>query len=339
MRICVTSRALLVAALLVHAAPAHAQLFESVGTRAKGMGGAFVAVADDASAGWWNPAGLASGAYFNALVEKGQVSQPDEPQSLGQALRTGTSGFAVAFPALGLGYYRLQLSQIAPISTTAAGGVARQGLEEGSRLHSLSIRYFGMTVGQSIGRHLVVGSTLKLLRGGVASSDVTATGDLLDLADALSVERKTRADLDLGVMVKVGTVSLGATVRNVTKPQFGSGSDAVALVRQVRAGTAVTSKPFAGFDAVTVAADADLTSTPTVFGEVRHVATGGEAWLAKRRLGLRAGVTRNTTGARRMTTSTGVSVAPVRGVFIEASRTTGEDGSLKGWNSSFRLTF
>ena len=339
MRICVTSRALLVAALLVRASPAHAQLFESVGTRAQGMGGAFVAVADDASAGWWNPAGLAAGAYFNTIFEKGRLSQPDQPQTLDQALRTGTSGFTVAFPALGLGYYRLQLSQIAPISTTDAAGVARQGLGGGSRLQSLSLSSFGMTVGQSIGRHLVIGSTLKLLRGGVASADVTATGDLLDLADALGVERKTRADLDLGVMAKAGTLSLGATVRNVTRPKFGAGSDAVVLVRQVRAGTAVISKPFSRFDAVTVAADVDLTKTPTLFGEVRHAAAGTEAWLARRRLGLRAGVTTNTIGARRMTTSTGVSVAPVRGVFIEASKTTGQDGSLTGWNSSVRLTF
>ncbi len=40
--------------------------------RAQGMGGAFVGVADDATASWWNPAGLATGAYFNVVIEKGQ---------------------------------------------------------------------------------------------------------------------------------------------------------------------------------------------------------------------------------------------------------------------------
>src|SRR5689334_1293811 len=37
------------------------EVAETVGSRALGMGGAFVAVSDDAMAVYWNPAGLASG--------------------------------------------------------------------------------------------------------------------------------------------------------------------------------------------------------------------------------------------------------------------------------------
>src|SRR5687768_14058729 len=43
--------------------------FEVVGSRALGMGGAFVAVADDPSAAFWNPAGLASGQPAGATIE------------------------------------------------------------------------------------------------------------------------------------------------------------------------------------------------------------------------------------------------------------------------------
>ena len=43
------------------AEPAAAQSFGDVGTRAAGMGGAFVGVADDASAIYWNPGALATG--------------------------------------------------------------------------------------------------------------------------------------------------------------------------------------------------------------------------------------------------------------------------------------
>ena len=58
------------------ALPANAQIYEIVGTRAQGMGGAFVAVADDATATWWNPAGLATGAYFSSVVELGRTTEP-----------------------------------------------------------------------------------------------------------------------------------------------------------------------------------------------------------------------------------------------------------------------
>ena len=48
----------------------HAQTYESVGIRAQGMAGAFVAVADDATASWWNPAGLATSQSFaDGIVE------------------------------------------------------------------------------------------------------------------------------------------------------------------------------------------------------------------------------------------------------------------------------
>ena len=58
-----------VAALATAPSPASAQVFESLGTRALGMGGAFVAVADDATATYWNPAGVATGPTFNLLFD------------------------------------------------------------------------------------------------------------------------------------------------------------------------------------------------------------------------------------------------------------------------------
>ena len=45
-----------------------AQIVESVGNRALGMGGAFVAVASDSSATWWNPAGLATGPFSDVSI-------------------------------------------------------------------------------------------------------------------------------------------------------------------------------------------------------------------------------------------------------------------------------
>src|SRR5882762_8614725 len=82
-------------------APVAAQTTDTIGVRAQGMGGAFTAVADDATASWWNPSGMAGGAYFNALLESGSQSEPrsertpaGDPQS---ASRANTRSFAVAF--------------------------------------------------------------------------------------------------------------------------------------------------------------------------------------------------------------------------------------------------
>src|SRR3954468_21318827 len=89
--------------LLLSCSSARAQIFESIGIRAQGMGGAFVAVADDATATWWNPAGLAVGPFASSVLEYDRVDNPSVER-----------GRAIAFtiPSLGLSYYRLQLNQI-----------------------------------------------------------------------------------------------------------------------------------------------------------------------------------------------------------------------------------
>ncbi len=97
--------------IVLSALPAGAQIFESVGTRAQGMAGAFVAVADDATATWWNPAGLATGSYFSLIVEKGETTEPAEPPEAGPAWRSGASGFALAVPSMGVSLYTLRLQR------------------------------------------------------------------------------------------------------------------------------------------------------------------------------------------------------------------------------------
>ena len=61
--------AAVLACLLAFPVQARAQSLDAVGTRAQGMGGAFVGIADDASAVYWNPAGLAGGAYFSLVID------------------------------------------------------------------------------------------------------------------------------------------------------------------------------------------------------------------------------------------------------------------------------
>jgi hypothetical protein len=278
---------------------ASGQTTDLVGVRALGMGGAFTAVADDATATWWNPAGLASGYYFSAILE---YAHPDVGP--GEGLR----GFSTAFPALGLSYYRLPRRASSSASTET---------EPGSREDEGSLSVYGATVGQSIGQHLVVGSTVKLLR-----ADGTKTG------------------LDVGAMAAFRRSRFGLMVRNVTEPDFGSGVDAFTLRRHARAGGAFTAAPRGIIGSATVSVDADLTTTATAAGDERRVAAGAEFWTPRRTFGVRGGASRSTIGADRSVFSGGASAALRSGLFVDAQITGGgTDKSRHGWGLAARVTF
>jgi hypothetical protein len=289
------------AALLLgaSAAGASAQTFEQVGVRAAGLGGAFVAVADDATATWWNPAGLASGAYFNAILEYDRADQPDA---------TRAEAVSMALPSLGLSYYRFPISQMRPQTSTAGAPAGRQ--DQGV------LSQYSATVGQSAGRHFVLATTLKLQHA-------------LD---------ETHAGLDIGALATFSGVRVGFVVKNVTEPSFGR-VDPVTLSRQVRTGLAITEGSQASAAQVTISADADLTRVTTVDGDERHVGGGLELWLARRRIGLRGGVSANTLGATRTSPSAGLSLALRSGTYLDGAWTTGSDPTRKGWGVDLRVTF
>ena len=338
-------RGLLAAALVVASATrAGAQMYESVGIRAQGLGGAFVAVADDASATWWNPAGLAGGAYVNAIIDWGTVQEPrvaaDAAGVARPSWRSTTTGFAAAYPALGLSYYRLQVSEIQSIGPIAANGSGRQDQGLASvRLRSLVLQQFGATVGQSIGGHLVAGSTLKLIRGTLASATGVAGEASLEQAGELDGEATTTVDLDVGLMARFGGVRAAVVVKHVRQPGFTAGDDRVDLRRQARAGIALSSGSHGSMGPLTVAADVDLTRTTTATGEQRHIAGGAEAWLFGRSLGLRGGLSGNTIGDARLTPGVGASLALRSGVYLDGQATLGSDEERRGWGVALRVTF
>jgi F plasmid transfer operon protein TraF len=323
---------------------ARAQADDTVGTRAQGMAGAFTAVADDASATWWNPAGLASGAYFNGIIEAGTHHQPGtERTATGApvpAWRAEDRAVSVAFPALGLSYYRLRVSEIRP--ETPIGTAAADRQDEGSadtRLRTLTLDQFGASVGQSLGQHLVVGSTLKLVSGRFGASVRSPGTASLDEADRLETDGETHADLDIGAMANLGHVRLGVMVRNVREPAFRNGMDTVTLQRHARAGFALTSGGRGVLGQATIAVDADLMKTTAVFGDERRVAVGGEVWTSKRILGIRGGLSANTIGSRRLSPSGGVSAALRQGMYVDGEVTGGSEEGRHGWGLALRVTF
>src|SRR5688572_32264596 len=98
--------------LLVAAAPGLSEAQAPLGTRAAGMGGAFVGVADDASAVYWNPAGLAGGSYFSLILDGG--AREAIPDGAVRGSKQSTFLLAASMPALGLSYYRLRNSVAGP---------------------------------------------------------------------------------------------------------------------------------------------------------------------------------------------------------------------------------
>ena len=138
-------------------------------------------------------------------------------------------------------------------------------------------------------------------------------------------------------MVAAGRIRLGIVVKNLTKPTFGSGADATELSRHVRAGVAFMPEAVGGHFVVT--ADADLTTTGTMGGDERHMAAGLEAWTPSRRVGLRGGVAMNTLGDSRATASGGLSVAFLRGAYLDGQLTGGSDAVRRGWSVGLRVTY
>ena len=158
------------------------------------MAGAFVAVADDATATWWNPAGLASGAFFSGIVERGAASAPSDDATL---------GVSFVVPSLGLSYYRLRTSEIVPRL------VPRRALPESAACRPFVVDEVGATFGQSIGNHVVLASTLRLVQ-----------------ADQTRRRHRHRRDAESSASTRVGLV-----VKHVHEPELTADGNRAGVVR------------------------------------------------------------------------------------------------------------
>ena len=289
------------AALVLLASSASAQTFESVGVRAQGMGGAFVAVADDATATWWNPAGLASGAFANLVIDYNETEDaPTNPVS---------KGIAFGYPALGLSYYRLPVNQFRVLSSTAGSPIGRE--DQGV------LTQFGTSVGQSFGRHFVLATTVKLMHAA-----------------------ETETDFDVGAGFMYGPLRIGATARNLRAATLATDAgNVLQLERQARVGLALTGHTRGQIETATLSFDVDLRTFHTLYGEERRAAGGAEIWLKGRVIGLRGGISANTVGDSYVSGSGGASIALHHGIYIDGQFTRGSDLSRQGWSAGLRLTF
>jgi hypothetical protein len=262
----------------LHTSPAAAQPFEQAGVRAQGFGGAFVAVADDATAVWWNPAGLAGGPFFNVLLEHQQQADPG----------SRVNAFALATPPLGLSYQRVRQ----PVPAAALPGTDRQ--RERGDLHAgtIVVHDTGLTLLHSVTAGFVVGSTVKFVRANVDGRGTS------------------RLDFDLGAHYRTGSLRAGIVIRHVTEPSFGlpDGGE-FSRERQVRAGLA-----WAG-PATVVAADLDLTDINGPWPG-RRLAVGAEQRIGQR-FAARGGVRVRTSNGPDPWVSLGGSYAMAAGLWLD----------------------
>src|SRR6185369_15757244 len=94
---------------------AGAQSIETVGERAMGMGGAFVAVADDSIGTWWNPGALAAAPFVDVAAGWSRSEFRDDGATHGRVTVTAVS---LSTPPFGASYYRFRITNIQPAGPT-----------------------------------------------------------------------------------------------------------------------------------------------------------------------------------------------------------------------------
>lgn len=289
----------LAAVMLCAATMGQAQDLGTVGLRAAGMAGAFVAVASDSSAVWWNPAALPEGAFVDASM--GWMTAAERSEA-GDS-RARAAGLAFALPMAGL--------QVARFEVTGRGAAGAPGPR-------VDVTQVGVTAVHSLVSGLHAGGTVKYLRG---AGDGAWDADL----GLLAVHRHWR----LGLLARqLGAPSLGegaSGARLGRHVRVGGAFDAGA-------------EPGHGVP-LTVSADVDLTTTSGPDGLRRDVAVGVEHWIRLHALAIRGGVRASTAGPARPILATGMSLALRPLVFLEVAAGTGTSGGRGTAGAGLRVTF
>jgi hypothetical protein len=305
------------------ARPAQAQqVFESLGSRALGMGGAFVAVANDGTAAFWNPAGIALAPKGNLTIEWTgfHTGNQDQPPAPGPTTRSAT------FATFGSSNFNLSYASLqgADLVMTSAGTMAE----------TLQTTQYGATVLQALAPGVIVGSTLKLVHGFAASEAVIATtgSNALSQVSSLQGQTVTRFDLDVGLMVDMKKVRLGFAAKNLEQPTFPEpGAAGFTIYRQARMGVAVL--PTSG---LTLAMDFDLGATDLRGGPREEIAIGGEDRIGKS-FAFRSGLRWSMAGERGLVGSVGLSLAVKPGAWIDGHYTQGGIDGDRGFGLAFRV--
>ena len=198
--------------VLLWASTVCAAFFQTAGqgVRPSSMGGAFVALSDDANSVWYNPAGL------------GRMQDTE-------------IALTYAMPFTGLSEGTLNHSLVNFVSPWKFGlGFSRLGTEDAGEMAG------ALGFGLSLGSSFSIGTTAKLLHW-------SADGSVDPISGVRDDDRSaTKFSFDLGLLIAVGEigpadfVSLGVVVRDVIPPNISeSGDDGGVLPRTIEAGLGI----------------------------------------------------------------------------------------------------
>ena len=233
----------------------------NLGARAAGMGGAFTGVADDNSAFYWNPAGIAFGTFLSGGVYHGQ----DEADRDGRMFVDRASGLSLRYTFMGAAFTQF-----------------RQNVD-GNGLDTFDL---AVSVLQSLPvDNLVVAGNVHYLSGTT----------IFDGTEADS----SSWDVDLGVMYEPNlNVRVGVMLSHLREARFvvPETDERLQLERHARAGVS-----FRLPQSFLIAFDADLSKQGTPDDEWREIALGVEKVFLENRAYARAGLSAQTSsdlGAR-----------------------------------------
>jgi hypothetical protein len=302
-----------------------AQAIETVGERAMGMGGAFVAVADDSTATWWNPGALAAGPFVDVAAGWSRSEFREDGATHGRVTVTAVS---LSTPPVGVSYYRFRITNIQPAGPTVTPPVGRQDRRVGV-VQSVAMHDLGVTLLTSVFTGVHVGTTLKFLRGHVEQPTGDGPG-------------QGQFDADVGVLAVAGPWRLGGVIKNLRAAEFqdAAGSDAFRLPRQGRVGVAFDSAARRGTGAAwVVSADVDVARYATGTGDRRVIAAGAERWWLGKRIGVRGGARFNQVGEKERSATAGVSAAIRSSLLVEAHAVGGGPDDERGFGVAARYSF